>query len=552
MRTLHFYFGRELVKTFLMTAAALSMLIVMGGGLGNIFLNEGIGAAELAKVFLYLTPVAVTLILPISALFSATITYGRAASDNEVLACSAAGINVHRLMVPPFLLGLAVTAATYLSWNYLVPHMMGAIHDFVRQDPSSFVWSQFQKGKPLSFQDYHLAANECRRLGAQDLGAEVSKDYLKTHIILQLSGVSFLEFDDETLLRFGTADRTLIVFDRSGSSPRVTADLQEVRSFDEVHRQYYEFEHQVLGPMEIPVFLSRKIKYENLSRLLAYRRNPWLIEKMAAHQVNLRGVMFSFFLNQNVEEHMARSGDYRLIGEGFEILIRAAMTATGAEDGRIQLKEVEARVVRTAESGAPADVYRADLAMLELQKGKSWHKPFIVVELIGNVEVRREPAGPSDRPVRKAKETLSRVAFADQPELKARFEDYDVTRLFTGEANPALFRKQREIRDAIARDLRKYSAEVLGEIHFRASYSLGAIAIVVLGAMLGIIVRGGQVLTAFGISTVPMLFVIVASIVGRNLVDREGYTAISICVMWGAMILMYGAAFFVGTKVLKR
>ena len=84
MRTLHTYFGRELLKTFGMTAAALTVLIVMGGGVANLFRGEGIGAKEMGIIFALLTPIAITLILPVAALFSATITYGRAALDNEV------------------------------------------------------------------------------------------------------------------------------------------------------------------------------------------------------------------------------------------------------------------------------------------------------------------------------------------------------------------------------------------------------------------------------------------------------------------------------------
>ena len=42
--------------------------------------------------------------------------------------------------------------------------------------------------------------------------------------------------------------------------------------------------------------------------------------------------------------------------------------------------------------------------------------------------------------------------------------------------------------------------EVTGEIHFRASYAVSVIAMILVGATLGVIVRGGQVLTAFGIN----------------------------------------------------
>ncbi len=115
MRTLHSYAARELLKTFLMTSVTLTVLVVMGGGVANLDRGDGAGALENQKIYQFLTPVAITLILPVASLFSAAITYGRMSADNEVLACSAAGINIHRLLLSAFWLGLFVTAFTYWS-----------------------------------------------------------------------------------------------------------------------------------------------------------------------------------------------------------------------------------------------------------------------------------------------------------------------------------------------------------------------------------------------------------------------------------------------------
>jgi hypothetical protein len=108
------------------------------------------------------------------------------------------------------------------------------------------------------------------------------------------------------------------------------------------------------------------------------------------------------------------------------------------------------------------------------------------------------------------------------------------------------------MRQKLLQRLSEFKAEVRGEIHFRASYSLCAIAIVLFGAVLGIIVRGGQVLTAFGISCIPMILVVVASIVGRNLADRPEFAALSTGVMWGVAIFMYLATAVFAARVLKR
>ena len=551
MWTLHFYLGRELLKTFLMTATALTLLIVMGGGVGNIFLGEGIGATELAKVFLYLAPVAVTLILPVAALFSAAITFGRAALDNEVLACRAAGINIHRILVSPAVLGLLVTTFTYFSWNYLTPYLTASIYEVTRRDLPAIVAGQFQKAKPLTYGKYKIAAKHFERVGPADLPEDVPKDFLKNHTLFQLAGVSFLEIDNQELIRYGTAEKTIIDFDNTGTTPRVTVDMQGVRSFDAKHRQYHELDHQILGPIEIPLPIKRKIKFEPLGRLLQFRDDPMAIPVIQDYMHGMRREMRVFFLNQDIEEHLnGPDRTCRLKGDGFDFEITAEKYQTNADDGRITLGDV--RVKKVHSNGAPTDVYVADQARVQLRKGLRQDTFDILLELNGNVQISREPAVRNERVVRKPKEVLPKVAFDDQPTLLARYEAFDMTSLFDPATDLNLFQKQERMQTKLIKRVRENISEVRGEIHFRASYALAAIAIIVLGAVLGIIVRGGQVLTAFGISCIPMLIVVIASIVGRNLADRPDYTTTSITVMWGSTVFMYAATTFMAFKVLKR
>jgi len=546
MRTLHTYFGRELLKTFLMTSAALTLLIVMGGGVANLFRGEGIGAGQMAQIVLYLGPVAVTLILPVAALFSSTITYGRATMDNEILACRAAGINIHRLLLSPLILGLFVTVFTYGSWNYLIPYLTGAIEDISRRDLPSIVVGQFQKGKPLAYGKYRITSDRCQAVPTDQLPEEVRRG----HTFLRLLGVAFLELEDQEVMRFGTADETIIDFDNTGSTPRVTVDMQGGRSFDAARRQYFEFDHQILGPIDIPLPIKRKIKFETLGTLLKFEDDPMLIPEIQDLLHGMRRAMKAYFLSDQIARSMETSPTFTLFGKDFQMEITAERYLIDESESRTKLGGV--RVTVTPSSGGPASLYTADEALIELRSGLDRDKHVILMELNGNVTISREPAGPNDLVVHKNKEALPKVAFEDQPELQKRFASFKMTSLFDKDFDLPIYPKQERMRRKLVGRLGRYASEVLGEIHFRASYSLGAIAIVLLGAMLGIIVRGGQVLTAFGISCVPMLFVIVASIVGRNLADRPDYSLVSTSVMWGSTIFMYLAATIVGVKILKR
>ncbi|HVP09813.1 MAG TPA: LptF/LptG family permease [Phycisphaerae bacterium] len=549
MLILHLYLARELLKTFIMTSITLTLLVVMGGGVANIFRGEAVGAEGMAKIFLFLTPVAVTLILPVAALFSAAITYGRAAADNEILACRAAGINIHKLLLSALLLGLFVTVFTYWSWNYLLPTLSRQIEEITRRDLPTIVKGQFQKAKPLSFGRYRMTARQCATLDRTVLAADAPAE----HTYLQLSGVAFCETDAQEAVRFGTADITIVDFDRTEAIPRVTVDLQGVRSFDASRKQYYELAHQVLGPFQIPLPIRRKLKFETLGTLLAYRQKPDLDPEVADLLSNVRREMMAHCLYGDVVRQLdpdqGGDGTCHLASGNVGYAISAEQFAVDPEDGKPSLRDV--RVIE--KGGENGDhLLTADSATFELRSGLDRMHCIIMVELVGNVEIRHYPLRSDDRVVKKPKESLKPIAFDDQPQLVRQAASFDANSLWDPGVSFTLRPKQERARGKLLTWLAKFRSEIQGEINFRASYSLCSVAIILFGAVLGIIARGGQVLTAFGISCIPMLFVVVAGIVGRNLSDRPAYETLSITVMWAAAVFMYLATGFVAMKILKR
>src|SRR5262249_20504994 len=147
MKTPHLYPGRELLKAFSLAAITLTLLVTMGGGVANVFRSQGIDAVRVLKIFLLLIPVAISLVLPVAALFSSTITFGRAAADNEINACRAAGINVHRLLISPLILSILVAGLMYFAWNYVIPDLTGRIYDYGKEDIATLLLNSLKKNR---------------------------------------------------------------------------------------------------------------------------------------------------------------------------------------------------------------------------------------------------------------------------------------------------------------------------------------------------------------------------------------------------------------------
>jgi len=544
MRTLHAYIARELIKTFLMTSVALTLLIVMGGGVANLFRGEGLGAEHMLTIFVLLTPVAVTLILPVAALFSATITYGRAAADNEVTACQAAGINVHRLLLSAVALGIITSALTYWSWNFLIPDLRGRIAEMSRRDLPKIVVGEFKKAKPLKFQDYRMTAEHCELLGPDDL-PEGTPD---NQTFISLLDVAFITIDDEEIARFGTADATVIEFDRSQAVTRVTVDLQNVRLFDAARKQFLELEHQPIGPREIPQPIRRRIKFENLPTLLEFRRNAALIPEVQARLHGLRHELKKLFVYDDIVAGLENGGRFTLASDNVDYTIAAEQFAVDPEDGRPAMRGIRV----TEDRAGTRRELTADSADVEIRSGLTPDQPVIVVELRDNVQIRRLEEAEDDRIVRRQRESLDPIPFDAQPSLVERFRTITTEQLIDPIPRLRLPPRQAKQHGRVIEMLDLMMADVISEIHFRGSYALSAIAVILVGSILGIIVRGAQVLTAFGISCLPTLFVVLCSIIGRNLADQPQHLPWSIGVMWAGTAAVYLAAGILAFKVLRR
>ena len=547
MWTLHAYLARELGKTFVLTLVALTLLIVMGGGVANVFKARGIGAGEMATVFLFLTPVAVTIVLPVAALFSTAITYGRASADNEISACRAAGVNVQRLLLTALVLGVLVTLGTFYSWNLMLPRLSERIEALTRRDLPSIVKGEFQRKSSLAFRNYRISAERFDDVTDRPGAVE-------GHTYLLLTGVSFLELDQDQLARIGTADTTLIDFDGTKATPSVVVSFQDVRTIDLARGHAYEMKEQKLGPYEVPLPLKRKIKFQDLPTLRSFLIDPPLIPEISDRLFRIKRGMMDQFLFQEVHRTIGGGGDaggtFRLVGVGGETYAISSKQPPhrSAIDNAPTL--FDATVVETHPDGRRRVLDAGRLEIRTRNAPLDRARPLIVVSLSERV---RRSGSDDGRVVEVASETLPAIEYVEQSGLMERVRSFAPEILLDPDYDKGqLPRKLSDAHKKLLKRSRQFHSEILGEIHFRWSYSLSAVAVVLIGAMLGIAMRGGQVLTAFGISCVPTGFVVICGIVGRNLADRAGGAPGAIAVMWGATLVTYAAAFLIGTRLLRR
>ena len=237
MVTLHSYVLRELLKTFGLALATLTVLFNMGGGVYNVLRFEGVSAGDVVGFLPILVPIVVTLTMPMAALFAATMVYGRLAADNELTACRAAGINIHRLFVSAVLLSVFVALFTLLMGSFVIPGFMRKLDDFARANLRDLVAQQLQyKGfihRGRTGDDrYTITAERVQGVADAALHAKQFEVADGLHYLL-ITNPTFLHVDrGGDLVRFSVAQHVLCAFDTRATPLEVTLYVKNGQDFE--------------------------------------------------------------------------------------------------------------------------------------------------------------------------------------------------------------------------------------------------------------------------------------------------------------------------------
>ncbi len=541
------YIARELIKTFVLTAIGLTIVFSLGGGVFNMIRVEVVTALQLWSILLRIVPIATTLTLPVAALFSAAIVYGRFSYDNEFNACRASGINILGLLTPAVLLGLFTTAFTFSFSNYIIPRFVEGLEQLVRQDPEKAVAQMlYARGYiKVPGEKYFIHADsfdevtvEGRPIRSADEGGER---------FIQLKGAAFIEMAAGELVRYGTTPRVTIQFTAAapGKDPTVMARMEDVRIFDQQRRQFYQLGEQQLGPAPIPWKFRRQNKFMNLPELLYYRERSWELPEVQGSLPEIRELVGRFFFYQTMIRSLTEGDKVFRLGsprQGYEIT--AAGVRMDEEGKQVRLSQV---VVRQSWGGIRR-TFTAGNATVVVKQSFDVNVPYVYIELGGDVSFVDDV----DK-----KKTVKRLAVELEPVPVSRsvlaqtaaVTDADLLDYRKPLGLPERIDARRE---GLAQTQLAMVRRLTTEIHSRFAFSASVLVLVVLGAALGVIFRGGQMLTAFVIAFLPGLFTTVMNVTGRQLSENQNTAMIGLAVIWTGIVLVAMADVVVLARFLRR
>ncbi|MBN2445221.1 MAG: LptF/LptG family permease [Phycisphaerae bacterium] len=540
MITLHNYVLRELLKTFVLSVIAMTALFTIGGGVFNVVRYEGVGAAEVFTILPMLIPIFVTFTLPLAALFAVTMVYGRLAADNELVACRAAGINVHRLFASTILLSVFVALFSLVFVNYVIPGMIGQVRLFVRSNVRGIAEQSLRTKGYIAWTRGHgqLFVTAPRAVSNFDPGALRASGWDPKLDYLKVDSPTFLQLtDDGEVERLTTAEYAWVQFDSTKDPVQVFATGKNARDF-QVGNHLAHVEEQYFGPRDIVLPFPNNTGFLSLTALLETLVYPWKFDDIADAVDTLRELLLRYHLREYCRTRVESGAPIHLVdGDGRQYYISAA-TLDAVERGRVQLMEV--RVTCDEDDPALPSEYSAPLARVELVGRDQEPRVYqLQVRLMETEETPVTTAHPGSTTYQTAR-TKTELTIGDlnvPDDVMATLALCTPAALLDpavdlGVDEPRISEKRAELQDeavALQREIRSL-------LHFRFGFGLSALVTILMGAVLGVMFRGNRALAAFGLAAIPFGIAMLLMIMGRQTAEKAGTEILGASIIWGGLI----------------
>ena len=517
IRILHGYIGRELLKVTGLALVAFTLVMTVFAIIEPLR-KQGLAPAQVAALFGYTLPVMLSLTLPIAALFAATIVYGRFSQDNELMACRASGIATLTLLEPALVLGAAVTVISLLLGSFVTPRLAEMGERAAKTNARGIVYSQLTSEDHAKFNDTLIRADKVIEDEDTLRGTVVADVADPGDVGIYLASTAYLDF-----------------FQRSDDA-YVSAYLvkpQVVRTGSYVIGQEGS---QQFDSWKLPNLVEEDPSWYDWGRLVHIYRHPEKHPEIRRRLEEIHNQVRHALTARAVAAGINAAGRYDELTDGQDRYVLSAGKAEwdggssarllGGEDGRVEvrvMRDGETRQVVTADEGEVS-------ASLSQIVGRSQ----VSIDLRREVSVRTAVEGGEFVPHRRAEwgagglevpEDIARQADVLDPEQLYRLAEQNLL-------EPSV---QADI-DRLRQRLPKLMSEILAEMHGRVAYGVSCFLLVAMGSALGLIFRGGELISAFALCVMPAALVIVLVITGREMVGNPDVpVAAGLAAIWGGI-----------------
>ncbi len=530
--TLHRYIFREILRVFLLAAVALTVIMSLGSIIQPVQ-EYGVGPKQVLHLMGYFLPITLTFVLPMAALFATALVYGRFASDNELDACRAGGISMLTMIYPGLVLAVIVAIANLLLSFYVMPQFVMQAQKSFKNDARQILFRNIAR---RGF--YELPPKKEYRIYA---------DYADPEKNL-LAGVVLVQVKDARIQKIINSQKANIQF-----SPHDRFNEVKITAYDTslMSMQGDAFYSVGLFPAttEFGSLLGDDIKFKTINEMKQIRRDLIQFAPIArlARQAYQR--LLGELLQQDIFETLRANpaGFYRMHSGRKIVEFRATQIELDRSDrillsGDVLAVEIDAatkKIVRQMRTNKAYLNFEGDelapIIRMELQAAR-WEKP-------------DGSQGLSRRAMVRGLVVPQAVTSSIQTDdlLQVVSPAYTAGLLTNGPSETLA-----GLQSQLFTKMQKTLAEIQAELNSRLVFGIGCVLMILIGIALGIIMRGGHLLTAFGAATIPAAILIVAMMTGRNIIKNMGSQAVSgVFIMWGGLGFMICLTIYLYRKLAR-
>jgi len=538
--TLHRYIFREAFKVFVLAGLALTVILSLGMILRPVQ-EYGVGPQQVFHLIGYFLPITLTFVLPIAALFAASLVYGRFAGDNELDACRASGIGLTSLVYPGLALAIVVAITNLILSFYVTPAFVQRAEKALKADVQKIIFRNIQR------RGYYKSPD-----GEWQVYADLVDSKKKL-----LSGVVITELDDSKskMQKIITCDDAYVQFNPERRFNAVQITAYNTYVVDYTNEDSF-FNESLSFTRDFPPLLGDDIKFKKIDKIKQIRANYMLFNPVA----KLAYAAYAQFTTELLADDIARKinnkeDEFYTLYSGEKVIRFTADSCTMPVKKERQI-ELGGRVIAEeyndlSGTAVPARTLQCSKALLSI-RGEEDLLTLTFAFYDARWRTSNGSGGTAGRPIviRGLIVPASITKITDQKGsiLEAVSGPY-VEQSLKQKPGPQLLQLEGELQ----RKIRKTAVQITAEIHSRLSFGIGCVPLIMIGIGLGIIKKGGHLLSAFGASSIPAAFLIVCIIGGKNIIENLGsQPQTGMILLWAGPAILVLLAAVIYRRLLKR
>jgi lipopolysaccharide export LptBFGC system permease protein LptF len=532
--TLHRYLFRELFRVFVLAAVALTLILSLGSILRPVQ-EFGVGPRQVIHLMGYFMPIILTFVLPMAALFAGALVYGRFAGDNELDACRASGISLLTMVYPGLALAIMVAVANLILSFHVMPAFVHLAENSLKNNAKQILFRNIQRNR---YYELPSSRKDSQFLIYADQ-ADLQHD--------TLSGVIAVELKGAGIGKIITSEGAKVNFKSRDIFNEVQITAYRAHQMGDVDEGGAE---SLTITKEFDSLLGDDIKFKNIEEMKRIQADLMQFKPIGKLARDTYAQLTTELLARDIKTRIAGSTNnfYELLGSTNSVRFTAGQCNAKDEEevelsDNVKVIEYDTdskRVLRTLRCERASlhiegdkltptltmDIYKARIEGLEGSKLRHIVRGLIppqAVEAIAN-KFRTENGSSLQA------EMLATPLSGMKPSLE-------------------LSKLQNELR----RKIKKTLLQIKAETHSRLVFGIGCVSMIMIGIGLGIIKKGGHLLSAFGASCVPAAVLIVCIMSGKHITENLGSQDVSgIALMWGGLAFLSLLAVVIYSWLLKN